>query len=195
VIDLGDSHEVKKCKCKECKGKKGDEGERGKRGHKGPQGPTGATGAAGATGATGPTLTPAYGYATKTSLLAVSYSTGSPILFDTPGPLNSVAFNPTGLQILLTGTYHVEYSASSSQSSSSELAFVYLRIRVNGSIPATAQYQSRLELQPSVTVFHRIPQHGSAILPLSAGNLITIVPDGTNNSQYDTAYLQVIQII
>ncbi|MBD1381346.1 hypothetical protein [Metabacillus arenae] len=145
-------------------------------------------------------LTPAYGYAVRTNTTNMAFIINSPVLFDTAGPLNDVDFEATGLRVQRSGVYHVQYTTSSFQSDSAggSAAFVYLRVRVNGT-PVAIQYQSRLELEPQSpgnnVIQHVIPQHGSLIVELDAGDLVEVVPDATNNSAYQTTYLQVIQIL
>jgi hypothetical protein len=77
-----------------------------------------------------------------------------------------------------------------------------LRIIVNG-VPVTTQpqYLSILSLfANNSSIVITFPQHGSVILQLNVGDLVQIQPEsitttGTSVPGYQTAYLQVIQII
>jgi hypothetical protein len=179
----------------ECK-----ESHRGPPGPPGPPGQNGQDGQPGPTGPPGPTITPAYGYAIRNSTSNVAYVLNMPVQLDTFSPLlNDVTTATNGLRVQRTGIYHVQFAVSSVQSSNgNNQALVELRIFINGIDSTQTQYPSRLSLQftqNGQTVSHTIPQHSSALLQLKAGDLVQIAPVSVAASSYNTAYLQVIQII
>lgn len=140
-------------------------------------------------------LTPAYGYAVRLALANTNYSTSTPVMLDTPGPLNDVAFVANGLQVLRTGTYHIQYTVTSNLTSTAgDFSFVQLGITVNGDLEPI-QYFSRLSISAVQQAVELVPQHGSVILNLTAGDIVQIQATNIDPpAQYQNAYLQVIQI-
>lgn len=179
-------------------GPQGPQGVPGPIGAMGPQGAPGPAGPMGAQGPAGPTITPAYGYAIRSIFSNLDYEMNVPVAYNLSGPLNDVIFNATGLQVQRTGTYHVQFTATSVQSSNAEIgALVTLAIRLNGMTIPPVQFFPRLFLSALTLTSHLIPQHLSAILELNAGDLIEVVPieETGAGSSYQTAYLQTIQIL
>ena len=102
------------------------------------------------------------------------------------------------MQVLRDGTYHVQFTATSSQFSINfDTALVTLAVRINGVTIPSNQYFPRLALGAQNQTSHLIPQHSSVILVLNAGDLVEVVPieEAGPASSYQTAYLQVIQIL
>lgn len=141
-------------------------------------------------------VTPAYGYAVRLATGNVLYATSSPVILDTPGPLNDVLFVPNGLQVLRDGTYHVQYTVTSNMvSTNGDNSFVQLAIQVSGDIEPV-QFFSRLFISAVQQASQLVPQHGSVIMELTAGNIVQIMPLNIDPpASYQNAYLQVIQIV
>jgi hypothetical protein len=141
-------------------------------------------------------ITPAYGYTVRLATANQLYSISSPVILDTPGPLNDVVFVPNGLQVLRSGTYHVQYTVTSNLvSTDGDNTFIQLAIQVNEDIEPI-QYFSRLFLSAVQQAVQLIPQHGSAILNLNEGDIVQIRPLNIDPpASYQNAYLQLIQII
>ncbi|MFC0215842.1 hypothetical protein ACFFK0_25940 [Paenibacillus chartarius] len=178
----------------------GPPGPRGPQGPPGIQGPPGPPGPQGPLGPTGPTLTPAFGYAVKTSTALSNFVINTPVEYSNNGPINDVLFTGTGLQVQRNGTYHIQFAASCFQTSiDGNDALLTLAIRLNGATIPGIQFFPRLTLEttdPGFDVSHTIPTNLSLIFQLSSGDLVEVIPiSPTANTSYGTAYLQILQIL
>ncbi|MDY0944298.1 hypothetical protein, partial [Priestia megaterium] len=184
-------------------GPSGANGAPGPAGPEGPPGISGPPGPQGIPGPPGPTITPAYGYiVTQGSETNFVVDVNEPIILNTPGPLNDVVSTNNGLQVLRTGTYHVQFAVNLTLFIRDEDPTVSasFAIRINESstplqfLGLGALNMSNVTASTQNLLF--FPYNSSAILTLNSGDLVQIIPteiDGT--PLYRDAYLQIIQIV
>lgn len=138
----------------------------------GPQGPSGPSGPTGPTGPTGPagTALSAYGYVyvKSTSVYEISY--GDSVGWTDLGPMLNVTASPGAANITIgtSGEYRVSWFAN--VDSSLEATFA---VAVNGTVNPSTEVNMDQSIKTGEI-------SGQAILPLTAGDVLTLHNSGTN---------------
>ncbi|MFU0832875.1 MAG: Collagen triple helix repeat protein [Oscillospiraceae bacterium] len=147
-------------------GPTGDTGPTGPTGDMGPTGPTGDTGPTGPTGDTGPTGpgVTTYGYVYTQG--AVTVLAGGDITFSNSGTLSGVSHTPgtTAVVVMVSGMYQINYSVNIATTGVNAA----IAIAVNGVVEASTDV---LSVAGTGVI------SGTAILPLSAGDSVTLRND------------------
>ncbi|MBP1924211.1 hypothetical protein J2Z76_000064 [Sedimentibacter acidaminivorans] len=149
-------------------GPTGDTGPIGPTGDTGPIGPTGDTGPTGPTGDTGPTGpgVTTYGYVYELATIAdATVVGGADVPFSNNGPLANITHTvgTTTVTVTLAGSYQIDYSLSITAGIGAAIA-----IAVNGTVDAST---------PISALVATGELSGTAILPLAAGDVITLRND------------------
>lgn len=161
-------------------GPAGPQGPQGEPGPAGPQGPQGEPGPAGPQGETG-TLAAAHGFAYSQS----SANTTGDVWFTVVGPLQDVELNNSGLLVLKSGIYQINYSVSVDSDENPKTTPATFQIHINDEIRIASSIKETT---------NKANLSSTQLVSLQEGDIVKLHAELPEGYSYRLPTLQIIQI-